>query len=317
MSIPQTYDFIDYLAAKKTIDDRSLNRTVWNRLQSELADQEAVERLRVLEIGSGIGTMIERMAAGPLMRRSSLYTAVDINPDCTQAARRRLSRWAKRAGFTVTRKKDASHLLEVGNSRIRVNINTGDVHTLVSTAASHPCGLILAHAFMDLVDIQTLLPGMMGLLENGGLLFLSLNFDGDTVLLPAIAPDFDDRVIHLYHRSMDERIVGGRPAGDSRTGRRLLVKLLECKSEILAAGASDWIVCPRRRRYPPGESYFLHYIVHTIDEELAHHPEIDPDHFKAWIAKRHAQIENGELVFMAKHIDVLARKNGRKRRKRC
>jgi len=312
MSIPQTYDFIDYLVAKKTIDDRSLNRTVWDRLQRALADQETVERLRVLEIGSGIGTMIERMAAGPLMHRSSLYTAVDINPDCTRAARLRLSQWAKRLGFAVTREKDASHLLEAGNTRIRVNLNTGDAYTLVSEAAPHSCDLLLAHAFMDLVDIQTLLPGMMRLLENGGLLFLSLNFDGDTVLLPAIAPDLDDLVIHLYHRSMDERFVSGRPAGDSRTGRRLLAKLLQCKSEILAAGASDWIVYPRRHRYQLRESYFLHHIVHTIDEELAHHPEIDPDHFTTWVAKRHAQVENGELVFMAKHIDVLARKTGRK-----
>ena len=312
MSIPQTYDVIDYLDAKKTIDDRSINRTVWDRLQSALADQETGERLRVLEIGSGIGTMIERMAAGPLKHRSSLYTAVDINPDCTRAARRRLARWAKRVGFTVTRKKDASHLLEAGNTRIRVTINTGDAYTLFLEEASQSWGLILAHAFMDLVDLQTLLPGMMRLLEGRGLLFLSLNFDGDTVLLPAITPDFDDRVIRLYHRSMDERTVDGRPAGDSRTGRRLLTRLLQCKTDILAAGASDWIVYPRRRRYPRRESYFLHHIVHTIDEELAHHPEIDPDRFKAWIAKRHAQIENGELVFMAKHIDVLARKNGRK-----
>ncbi len=311
MSIPQTYDVIDYLDAKKTIDDRSINRTVWDRLQSALADQETGERLRVLEIGSGIGTMIERMAAGPLKHRSSLYTAVDINPDCTRAARSRLGRWAKRVGFTVTRKKDASHLLEAGNTKIRVTINTGDAYTLFTEAASQSCGLILAHAFMDLVDIQTLLPGMMRLLENRGLLFLSLNFDGDTVLLPAIAPDFDDRVIRLYHRSMDERTVDGRPAGDSRTGRRLLARLLQCKTDILAAGASDWIVYPRRRRYPRRESYFLHHIVHTIAEELAHHPDIDPAYFKAWIAKRHAQIENGELVFMAKYIDVLARKNGR------
>ena len=108
MSIPQTYDFIDYLVAKKNVDDRSLNRNVWGRLQRALADHEAQEQLRVLEIGSGIGTMIERMAAGPLMHRSSLYTAVDINPDCTRAARRRLSRWAKRLGFAVIREKEAS-----------------------------------------------------------------------------------------------------------------------------------------------------------------------------------------------------------------
>ena len=311
MSIPQTYDFIDYLVAKKTVDDRSLNRNVWGRLQRALADHEAQEQLRMLEFGSGIGTMIERMAAGPLMQRSSLYTAVDINPDCTRAARRRLSRWAKRLGFAVNREKEAAYLLEAGDTRIRVNLETGDAYALVAEAAPFSLDLFLAHAFMDLVDIQTLLPGMLRLLKSGGLLFLSLNFDGDTVLLPAIAPDFDDRVIHRYHRSMDERIVGGRPSGDSRTGRRLLTTLLQCKTEILAAGASDWIVYPRSRRYPLREPYFLHHIVHTIDEELAHHPEIDPDHFKTWIAKRHAQIENGELVFMAKHIDVLARKTGR------
>ena len=312
MSIPQTYDFIDYLVAKKSVDDRSLNRNVWSRLQRALADHEMQEQLRVLEIGSGIGTMIERMAAGPLMRRSSLYTAVDINPDCTRAARRRLSRWAKRLGFAVIRETEASHLLEAGDTRSRVDLITGDAYALVAEAAPFSLDLLLAHAFMDLVDIQTLLPGMMRLLKRGGLLFLSLNFDGDTVLLPAIAPDFDDRVIHRYHRSMDERIVGGRPAGDSRTGRRLLMKLIQRRTEILAAGASDWIVYPLRRRYRLRESYFLHHIVHTIDEELAHHPEIDPDYFKAWIAKRHAQIENRELVFMAKHIDILARKTGRK-----
>lgn len=311
MSIPQTYDFIDYLVAKKTVDDRSLNCSVWGRLQGILADHETQESLRVLEIGSGIGTMIERMAAGPLMHRSSQYTAVDINPDCTGAAWRRLGRWAKGLGFAVTREKDACHLLEAGETRIRVGLITDDAYALVSKAAPHSWDLLLAHAFMDLVDIQTLLPGMMRLLKSGGLLFLSLNFDGDTVLLPAIAPDFDDRVIHRYHRSMDERIVGGRPAGASRTGRRLLMNLIQRRTEILAAGASDWIVYPRRRRYPLRESYFLHHIVHTIDEELAHHPEIDPDYLKTWIAKRHAQIENGELVFMAKHIDILARKTGR------
>jgi len=312
MSIPQTYDFIDYLVAKKTIDDRSLNCIVWGRLQGALADHETQECLRVLEIGSGIGTMIERMATGPLMHRSSQYTAVDINPDCTRAARRRLSRWAKRLGFAVIRETEASHLLEAGDTRIRVDLITGDAYALVSEAAPGSCDLLLAHAFMDLVDIQSLLPGIMRFLKSDGLLFLSLNFDGDTVLLPAIAPEFDDRVIHRYHRSMDGRIVDGRPAGDSRTGRRLLVALLQHKTEILAAGASDWIVYPHRRRYPLRESYFLHHIVHTIDEELAHHPEIDPDYFKAWIAKRHVQIENGELVFMAKHIDVLARTTGPK-----
>jgi len=310
MSIPLTYDFIHYLVAKKEIDDRALNPTVWGRLHSALADRAAQERFRVLEIGAGIGTMIERMAAQALMHRSSLYTAVDVNPDCTRTARRRLGIWAKRLGFAVSRINEASYRLESGNTRIRVELITDDAHTLVAQTAPRTWDLLMAHAFMDLVDIQSLLPGMVRLLKNGGLLFLSLNFDGDTVLLPAIAPDFDERVIQRYHRSMDERIVDGRPAGNSRTGRRLLLNLMEYKTEILAAGASDWIVYPRRRRYPTRQSYFLHHILHTIDEELKHDPEIDTRRLTDWIAQRHAQVEKGELIFMAKQIDVLARKTG-------
>ncbi|MFZ0610794.1 MAG: class I SAM-dependent methyltransferase [Desulfobacterales bacterium] len=309
MAIPRAYDFTGYLAAKKKIDDRSLNRGVWERLAGALLDRRAPEPLRVLEIGAGIGTMVERMAAGPLQHRSSVYTAVDIDPECTRAARRRVRRWAEKSGFAVSRESAGCHL-ESQDTSIRLEFQTVDAHFFASAAAGTSFDVLLAHAFWDLVDIPTLLPGMLRILSNGGLLFFSLNFDGDTVLLPAISEDFDERVIRLYHRSMDERIVDGRPSGHSRTGRRLLLALMERPADILAAGASDWVVYPHRHRYPEKESCFLHHIVHMIDAELTDHPGIEPDRFKDWIARRQGQIENGELVFMARHLDILARKKG-------
>ncbi|MFZ0242605.1 MAG: class I SAM-dependent methyltransferase [Desulfobacterales bacterium] len=305
-------DFTGYLAAKKKIDDRALNRGVWERLAGALPDRRAPEPLRVLEIGAGIGTMIERMAAGPLRHRSSSYTAVDIDPECTGTARRRLKSWAENAGFGVSR-DNGGYRLKSQDTAIRLEFKTADAYRFAA-AAGHAYDALLAHAFWDLVDIPTLLPGVLQLLSDGGLLFFSLNFDGDTVLLPAISDDFDERVIRLYHRSMDERIICGRPSGHSRTGRRLLLALMDHGTDILAAGASDWVVYPRRGRYGENESCFLHHIVHTIDAELTRHPEIDADRFKDWIARRQGQIENGELVFMAHHLDILARKKALDRR---
>ena len=49
--------FIRYLAAKRTVDDRALNRRVWDAMVSAAGGGSP----RVLEIGGGIGTMIQRV----------------------------------------------------------------------------------------------------------------------------------------------------------------------------------------------------------------------------------------------------------------
>ncbi len=61
MTPPEEYSFIRYLAAKKSVDDRALNRHVWETLKSSLAAQVAETPVRILEIGAGIGTMVERL----------------------------------------------------------------------------------------------------------------------------------------------------------------------------------------------------------------------------------------------------------------
>lgn len=106
---------------------------------------------------------------------------------------------------------------------------------------------------------------------------------------PLIDPDLDERIQVLYHLSMDERMVDGRPSGDSRTGRHLLWQLPAAGAEVLAAGASDWVVHPLQKGYPADESYFLHFIVDTIYRELAGHPTLDGRAFDAWSRTRHDQ----------------------------
>jgi hypothetical protein len=108
---------------------------------------------------------------------------------------------------------------------------------------------------------------------------------------------------------MDMRKMNGHIYGDSLTGRHLFKYLKSSTSELLSAGASDWVVHPISGNYPADEEYFLDYIIHTIHQELIDHPELDKDEFLAWIERRHAQVDRGELVYIAHQLDFLGRIN--------
>jgi hypothetical protein len=163
----------------------------------------------------------------------------------------------------------------------------------------------VAHAFLDLVPLETAVPLLLRMLRPGGLFDFSLNFDGETIFMPEIDRSLDGEIIEAYHRTMDERTIDGKPSGDSRTGRRLLAGLPSMGGAILAAGSSDWVVVPRGGGYPGDEAYFLHYICHTLWLALRSRGEIDPQRLRRWIEQRHRQVEHGELIYIAHQLDVV------------
>jgi SAM-dependent methyltransferase len=91
-------EFVRYLEAKKPIDDRALNGRVWEALSEALAARSSLQPLRVLELGCGIGTMLERALERGLFGQAARveYTGLDISPGLLAAARRRLPAWAGR-----------------------------------------------------------------------------------------------------------------------------------------------------------------------------------------------------------------------------
>jgi hypothetical protein len=106
---------------------------------------------------------------------------------------------------------------------------------------------------------------------------------------------------------MDQRTRHGRPAGDSRTGRHLFGHLKTAGASVLAAGGSDWVVCPRDARYQDDEAYFLGHILFTIDQELKRHAEVDRKALAEWMALRLGQLAKGELVYIAHQLDFVGR----------
>ena len=91
-----TFSFSRYLEAKKSVDDRALNRLTWDALGKELTAARFPGPLRVLEVGAGIGTMLQRMVEWELVSNAE-YTAIDLDPQNISSARQRLAAWASRS----------------------------------------------------------------------------------------------------------------------------------------------------------------------------------------------------------------------------
>lgn len=310
MAIPTEYDFGRYLAAKKRIDDGALNRNVLDKLRAQLEQTNTPSPLRVLELGAGIGTMVERMVDWGLLTCAK-YTAIDADQSLLREAYARLNRWAAGLSFKSHGHPTATLKVEGLSGQLTLKFECADIERYFKkSGGDRQWDLGLAHAFMDLVNPADVAPRFCNLIRSGGLLYLTLNYDGETILLPSIDRAFEKRVMQLYNQRMDDRIIHGEKAGASQTGRHLLLHLNNSGAEILAAGSSDWVVFPRSNSYNENESYFLHFIVHTIFKELKGHDSLDRRRFGSWIAQRHSQIERGELIFIAKQMDVSARISG-------
>ena len=307
MVIPQSYSFIRYLAAKKSVDDRALNRHVLQSLNRVLSRGTSENPLQVLEVGAGIGTMAERLVDWKVLKRAA-YTAIDVDPDLIAEACRRLPRWAKTCGYAVNAHSREKLALKRRGQDIFVEFEAIAVDDLVAREKGRRSwDLLIANAFLDLMDVPTSLPLLFSLLRPGGLYYLTINFDGVTIFQPEIDPVLDMRITALYHQTMNQRIASGKIFGDSCTGRHLFANLQACGNEVLDVGSSDWVVFAGPHGYLEDEAYFLHYIIHTVQAALDGHPDLDPALLASWIRERHNQIEQGILVYIAHQLDFLGR----------
>jgi SAM-dependent methyltransferase len=305
MNLNKENNFQRYLAAKKSIDNRALNRRVWEDLTSELHARNPDGPVRVLEVGAGIGTMLERALEWGLLIKAH-YTALDLQPENFEYAVKNLRQWVRRSGGHFDFQAENRFLLQLDDMEIWVEFVVAELLDFFQKSSNvSKWDLVIASAFLDLVDISTALPVLFEALSQWGLFYFSLNFDGLTVFEPVIDPELDDLIMSLYHRTMDERLVAGLPSGTSRTGRKLFGALKQLGAALLSAGASDWIVYPDKGGYPADEAYFLYYILGTIHNSLSDSPELTKGVLDEWIESRQGQVKRGELVYIAHQLDIL------------
>jgi SAM-dependent methyltransferase len=269
-------DFARYLLAKRSVDDRALNRRVWDRLARELREPKA-ERVRIADVGAGLGTGAERIADWKLVEPLSTvrYTGVEPRGELLAEARLRLRALPFPADIAETT------LYEFAERK----------------AVRGGFDLVVAHALLDILELSPGLEALIALTKPGGLLYLPITFDGETLFEPGSS--LDDEILSAYHDTMEER-------GSSRTGRRLYHALRSVGAEVLEIGSSDWIVHPMGDGYPADEGFFLEFLLQTI--EGAVRGRVESADLETWLSERRRQLASADLLFCAHQFDVLARR---------
>ncbi|RFU19900.1 class I SAM-dependent methyltransferase [Geodermatophilus marinus] len=292
-----TYPYTRYLAAKRTVDDRALNR----RVLDDLRELVPAHRPRVLEVGAGLGTMVARLVEWRVLDAGE-YTLLDVDRQLLQDSRAWLTAWAGGRGLPVDPQPDG---LLLGDLRVR--LVEAELGAHLDAGRGDPVDVLVAHAVLDVVDVPAVLPGLLRLLAPGGAYWFTVTFDGDTIF----APDHpaDDDMLGAYHASMDDRVRYGRPAGESRAGRHLFHRLRDAGAPVLSSGSSDWVVhAGPDGRYPGDEAWFLDFVLGTVGTALA--GRVPPATLADWLAARRRQLADGDLVYIAHQLDVLGRAPG-------
>jgi hypothetical protein len=300
-------DFQRYLDAKRSVDDRSLDRRLWRQLRTSLstaADEEAP--FRVLEVGAGVGTMIERAVEWDLFPRDRdvVYTAVDVEPGRTEAIPDRLAAWAADRPVETTERADGIDLVWPERT-VTVRPVTAEAATFV-TQADRSWDLLVGLAVLDVIGLETL-PTLLSGLAPGGFWYFPITFDGGTRFTPDHPAD--DAVEREYHGHMD-----AKRGGDSRAGHHALARLRATDGATVSGVAgSDWVVYPDAGGYPDDEAYFLRYVLGTVEEalgEVDRGGDLDDDTLDDWLRTRREQVASGDLVYVTHQLDLLGQWTG-------
>jgi hypothetical protein len=290
-----TDNFQGYLLTKQSVDDRALNKDVLATLKAHLPPAP----FSIVEVGAGIGTMLVRLLRWEILSDVE-YLLIDEMADNVAFGMGFVSKWAEENGFRVlSLGSDTLHLSNPSRS-ITAKFIHANMFDFISSRPS-PADLLIAHAVLDLLPLPESLPKLFSLTKD--LAWLTINFDGSSILEPAIDPALDRRIELLYHKTMDRRPGGG----DSQSGRNLFAYLDQAKAEILEAGSSDWVVYPQQGKYTADEAAFLQYVLGFFEESLTAHPDLDAGKFSRWLNTRRNQIAKGELVYIAHQLDFLVR----------
>ncbi len=218
------------------------------------------------------------------MLNQAEYTAVDFNGEVIASARQQFPSWAARQGYDVQTNPDRSLSFSRPGQRVRLHLVAQDVFDFIAWRQGQPgWDLLVAHAFLDLIDIPSSLPTLFQLCNPGGYFYFTINFDGATLFEPVIDPAFDELVQTLYHRTMDRapdqwQALRRQPQRSPFVSSSKRCRGGDHRRRGLGLGCHS-----RARGYPQDEAYFLHYIIETVRQALAGQAELDASRFERWI----------------------------------
>jgi hypothetical protein len=292
--------FQRYLRAKRTVDDRALDRRLLEELRDQLAARAQSRKgpLCVLEIGAGIGTMLTRFLEWDVLPSGDVdYTAVDIRSENIATMERYVREWADDRPVSVTDTPTDTLSLDGPDRSVELDPTVGEATEYAVSTAEYD--LVVGVALLDVLDVSDV-RSLLTPLTDGGVFYFPITFDGATRFLPAHPAD--RTVERTYHDHMDTK-----PGGCSRAGDEVFARLQRSDGVTVDAAGSDWVVAPDDGTYPADEAFFLRYILDTVEDAVG---EITDDEFEPleqWLRCRRNQLDDRELLYLTHQLDVLGR----------
>ena len=294
--------FTEYLNAKFTLDDRSLNPIAYDSLLSTLKGKN---RLRWLDIGTGTGAMIHRLVEASSITNIDAV-GLDHDQDILASAAHTTTRRLQGQGYTI-----ANHGQIIHACSDRRSLNLEFVCQNIGSPSSklqNTFDLVTAHAFMDVVPLMATATLIADYLVEGGLFYSTLNYDGGTTFFPVYKDSVFERIIlSHYDQSMENRRVDGQVTGGAYSGRRLVSTLQDNGFDIIAYGSSDWNITPVRGQYLDQDATCITVLLDMILGEATHLPALNPEKLNAWYQDRMQRVEQQQLGLIIHQLDVLAR----------
>ncbi len=290
--VNETFDYVQYLDIKKHIDDRSLNTEVWRKFYGWLSDKKQNKQLDILEIGAGIGTMIERLLDNKLLHNCH-YIALEPEADFMQTAQSRLGCWAGNNGLVFDQIGNGQWQLKGRELDVRISWVNASADHIDKLYADENFDLILSHAVIDLLPVPEIMPCILNKLKPAGGFYFSLNFSGQTRFTPT--NEHDAEITRLYHADMDSRFSNLKWQA-SKTGVLLKPWLKNYGCSAVVDGSSDW-------HLTKSDQLFTENILDTIKKALAGLPELE-----AWLESRYIQLKQGGLELVISNRDCFGLK---------
>lgn len=297
-TLPDTYSFTRYLRAKESVDDAAIHRPTLERFRTELdrlADQSA-NPIRIVDVGAGIGSMCRRLLDWGVLPDNVTYVVLDADPETVRIGCQTMHEWVEESDREATWESEQRLYLPESATTVRLVADDAFQHLEAQTY-----DVLVGHAFADLVELPDALPALLDGVESDGVCYFPITFDGQTSFLPS-----DDRattraIVDAYHATMN------LDGGSAQFGRALLDAVVASDAELLSAGGSDWVVTPP---YDGEQAYFLHHILHFVEESVRGDVLDDVDALDAatvrrWVDETHRAVESEELTYLAQNVDVL------------
>lgn len=291
--------FADFLQAKFALDERSLNREVRGAFLDAL---RSLPQIQCLDVGAGTCATLRRLLNSGLTTPLFL-TALDRDPGLLDIARQEAA--GRLHALSLEPCMEKGVIQTQGERLTTIRFAAGE---LKDYRPDRLYNVITAHAFLDIVPLPEALRLFAAWLQPGGYLYASINYDGDTALLPEYDDAaFEARLLGHYNHTMERRRVDGQATGGAYCGRRVHGLLPEYSFDMLAYGSSDWNITPFLGEYRDGDAVCLMAVLEMIHGEGQSSGLFHQDQLDRWRENRLWLLQRRRLGLIIHQLDLLAR----------